>query len=66
MKNELLQLIAFLIFIFGIIAIVFLTASKAVDFIKPIPFLGGVVVTGVILWLDALWIDKHFVDGEWI
>ena len=66
MKIKLFELFAFLILIFGIIAIIFLAASMAVDLISPGKFLLGVVLIGVILYRDSLWIDKHFVDGEWV
>jgi len=66
MKIKLFELFAFLILIFGIIAIIFLAASMTVDLISPGKFLLGVVLIGVILYRDSLWIDKHFVDGEWV
>jgi hypothetical protein len=66
LKNEIAKLSAGIIAGIGIIAIVFLVALKAEDIIKPIPFLLGMAISGTVLYLDSLWIDKHFVNGEWV
>jgi hypothetical protein len=66
LKHEIAQLSAGIIAGIGIIAIVFLVALKAEDIIKPVHFILGMAISGAVLYLDSLWIDKHFVNGEWV
>lgn len=65
MRQKISQLTAFLIFIFGISAMVCLTGARMVKSISPGAFLTGMAIAGIIMYIDSKWIDKHFIDGEW-
>ncbi|MBH1941678.1 hypothetical protein I5677_12315 [Mobilitalea sibirica] len=65
-KQQIQQLAAFFILVIGIAAIVLLTGAMVNQFIKPGTYLSGMAVAGIALYFDAGWIDKHFIDGEWI
>lgn len=66
MKHKLVQLISFIIFILGIIALVILVMAMSSKSIKPGVFLFGIGVTAIVLRVDIRWINKNFVEGEWI
>ncbi|MDF2908772.1 MAG: hypothetical protein K0R34_4093 [Herbinix sp.] len=66
MKHKILELIAFLLFMSGIAAICFLIGARAGKVINPASFLIWMGVTGVVMGLDAMWICRNFVGGEWI
>lgn len=60
------QLTSGVIAAIGVATVVFLVALIVGKLINPVCFIGGMVIVGLILWLDAAWIDRHFVDGEWV
>lgn len=66
MKKQLQQLAAFIILAIGVAAWVLLTGAMANDLISPGTYLICMAAVGMILWPDALWVSKHFIDGEWI
>lgn len=66
MKHKLAELVAFFILIFGICAIILLTGAISTKSINGWWYLLWMVVTATVMSLDVDWIDKHFVDGEWI
>jgi hypothetical protein len=65
MKRKILELIAFLLFMSGIAAICFLIGARTGKVINPVSFLIWMGITGFVMWLDALWISRNFVEGEW-
>lgn len=66
MKPKSAESAAFLIFIFCIIALVLLTGATANHLISKFWFWSGLAVLMFIGYKDAKWIDRHFIDGEWI
>lgn len=65
MKHKILELIAFLLFMSGIIAMCFLIGARTGKVINVASFLIWMGITGAVMGLDALWISKNFVEGEW-
>jgi putative flippase GtrA len=64
--RQLFQLAAFLIFIFCLVAIAILIMAASNELISGVTFCGGLGIIFVIGYLDSKWMEKHFVDGEWI
>lgn len=66
MKNQLQQLAAFIILVIGITAIILLTGAMSNKSIKAATYLFWVAVSAIALYFDTRWIDKHFIDEEWV
>lgn len=66
LKNEISQLLAGIIAGLGILGIALLAWLLASDLIHwTWAVVWGMLAVAVLLW-DVGWIDKHFVDGEWV
>lgn len=66
MKHKITAFLAFIILVAGISALALLAGALGNNLINICQFLGGTGVTVTTLFLDVKWIDKHFVDGEWV
>ena len=66
MKQKIAELAAFITFIVGIIAMVILTSAMSNYLINIYQYIGGMGIAGTTMFWDAMWIDKHFINGEWI
>ena len=47
----------------GIIMLVLLVTNGLISFGG---FVVGMAIAGAVLWLDSVYIEKHFVNGEWV
>ena len=66
MKYKIAQLLSFIIICSGLAAIALLTAAVAAELISTGVFIFWMAVSVAVCWRDVVWIDRHFVDGEWI
>lgn len=64
--HEIMQLTSFIIIILGLVALAVLVGAKLIDSISPKSFLILVGIVIVILRVDIWWMNRNFVDGEWI
>jgi hypothetical protein len=66
MKLKFAESAAFLIAVFCIVALVLLTGAMANQLISKFWFWFGLAILMFIGYKDSKWIDRHFIDGEWI
>lgn len=66
MKRKILSLIAFIILIAGLSALALLAGAINNNLVNFYQFLGLLGITATTLIVDAIWINNHFVDGEWV
>lgn len=65
MKQQIQQLVAFAVLVVGIAAIRLLTGAMAEKSIKPCTYFILMAISGVAVFLDARWINRHFDGEEW-
>lgn len=64
--HEIAQLTSIIIFILGIIALIVLVVAMSNKSIKPGAFLSGVGFLTIVMLIDIRWLDRNFVNGQWI
>ena len=50
----------------GLIGIIMLVLSVANGLIGFGGFIAGMAIAGVVLEMDSVYIERHFVNGEWV
>ena len=65
-RIELQNLVSGIIGFVGLASIIVLVCSVTKCLISFRGFIAGMIIAGVVLSLDSVYIEKHFVDGEWV
>ena len=60
------QLLSFTIGIIGMIAIILLTAAVANYHLTLLWYIFWMAVATLVLTLDSIYLESHFIDGEWV
>ena len=50
----------------GLIGIIILVLAVTNGLISFGGFVAGMIIAGVVLWLDSCYIERHFKNGEWV